>query len=106
MVYHGQIISNIELQTIRENVGELVSLNSFTSTTITNLEQKFLVQIKNTFEGGRVLSHIKVNRNITNLKPFADISLLSQFIDEKEVLFMARSVFKINSANPFDAIHV
>ena len=33
LVYHGQIISNIELQTIRENVGQLISLNSFTSTT-------------------------------------------------------------------------
>ena len=27
-------------------------------------------------------------------------------MDEKEVLFMTRSVFKINSANPFDSIHV
>ena len=64
-----------------------------------------MVQVKNTFQGGRVLSHIKVNRNITNPKPFADISRLSQFIDEKEVLFMAGSIFKINSATPSDSIH-
>ena len=47
-----------------------------------------------------------MNRNITNLKPFADISLLSQFMDEKEVLSMTKSVFKINSVSPFDSIHV
>ena len=34
LVYHGQIISNIELQSIRENIGQLISLNSFTSTII------------------------------------------------------------------------
>ena len=27
-------------------------------------------------------------------------------MDEKEVLFMARSIFKINSASPLDSIHV
>ena len=57
-------------------------------------------------KGARVLSHIQVNRNITNPKPFADISCLSQFIDEKEVLFMAGSIFKKYSATPSDSIHM
>ena len=56
-------------------------------------------------KGGFVLSHIQFNRNGTNPKPFADISHLSQFIDEKEVLFMAGSIFKINSETPSDSIH-
>ena len=34
LIYHGQIISNVGLQSVRENVGRLISLNSFTSTTI------------------------------------------------------------------------
>lgn len=32
-IYRGQIISPVELQTIRDNVGQLISLNSFISTT-------------------------------------------------------------------------
>ena len=44
LVYRGQIISNIGLQAIRENVGQLISLNSFASTTI----NKYIAEISST----------------------------------------------------------
>ena len=47
--------------------------------------------------GERIFFHIKVNKNTINPKPFADISTRSQFAEEKEVLFMAGSIFEIKN---------
>ena len=104
LVYRGQIISNIELQAIRENIGQFISLNSFISTTINKHIAEIFSTSGNTFDGEYVLFHIKINKNVNNPKPFADISHLSQFIDEKEVLFMAGSIFKINNVTSSDSI--
>ncbi|CAF2385909.1 unnamed protein product [Rotaria sp. Silwood2] len=60
----------------------------------------------NASEGKHVIFHIKINKNITNPKPFADISHLSQSVDEKEVLFVARSIFEIKNTTFSDSMHM
>ncbi|CAF3341436.1 unnamed protein product [Rotaria socialis] len=104
--YRGQIISLIELENIKQNIGQLISLNSFISTTINEQIAEAFSSSGNIFEGEQVLFHIKVNKNRTNSKPFADISHLSQFIDEKEILFMAGSIFEIKAVTFSDSIHM
>ena len=96
LAYRGQIISSMELQTIRENIGQLISLNSFISTTVEE-ETAQGFSLSGDPSGERVFFRIKVNTTITNPKPFADISLRSQYANEREVLFMAGSIFQINS---------
>jgi tetratricopeptide (TPR) repeat protein len=105
LVYRGQTISSIELQTIRDNIGQLISLNSFISTTIEE-QTATGFSLSGDPSGERVFFHIKVNKTTTNPKPFADISLLSQFADEKEVLFMAGSIFEIKSTTFSDSFNM
>ena len=105
IVYRGQTISILELQTIRENIDQLISLNSFISTTVD--EQTAMgFGLSGDPTGERVLFHIRINKNIINPKPFADISRFSQFADEKEVLFMAGSIFEIKNATYSELINM
>lgn len=106
IVYRGQIISSIELQIIKDNIGQLISLNSFIST---SLEEEVAIGFSSMGDpsGERVLFRIfKVNKNITNSKPFVDISIHSQFTDEKVVLFMAGSIFEIKSVHLSDDMNI
>ena len=96
LVFRGQILCSNELETIRENIGQFISLNSFISTTIEEqTAQGFSLSGDST--GERVFFRIQVKTTISNPKPFADISLRSQFTNENEVLFMAGSIFQIQS---------
>jgi tetratricopeptide (TPR) repeat protein len=105
IVYRGQTISSIELQIIKENIGQLISLNSFISTSIEE-QTATGFSLCGDPSGERAFFHIQVNKTIVNPKPFADISTHSQFADEKEVLFMAGSIFEIKTVTFSDSINM
>ena len=97
-VYRGQLISKAELE--RFEVDELVSMNSFFSTTFEQTYATFLLPEQD-LEGDltSVLFEITINEYSSSTKPFANISEKSAFPDEQEVLFMAGSIFRITKIN-------
>ncbi len=97
-VYRGQVLSNDELNNLRNSVGDFISINSFFSTT-TNRHQAvgFLNSSDISDDLHRVLFEINANPRVVTTKPFADISSYSEFTHESEVLFMIGSIFRIGN---------
>ncbi|CAF4627222.1 unnamed protein product [Rotaria sp. Silwood2] len=95
----------MELQIIRENIGQLIFLNSFISTSL-EYEMATAFSLSGDPSGEHILFHITVDKTIINPKPFADISTVSQFVEEKEVLFMAGSIFEIKNVTFCESSHV
>ncbi|CAF1234402.1 unnamed protein product [Rotaria sordida] len=96
-VYRGQLMWNKELNTLKHSIGELISINSFLSTSLDRqLAYKFLLESKDL---ERVLFEIEVDPQLPDIKPFAEISSLSFYPREKEVLFMLGSIFRLVNMN-------
>lgn len=97
-VYRGQIISSDELNMLKECLGQFISVNSFFSTSIDEtralLYSNHALSLSNL---ERVMFEIDADPGMITTKPFADISRYSEYPDEKEVLFMLGSVFRLDS---------
>ncbi|CAF0947859.1 unnamed protein product [Adineta steineri] len=97
-VYRSQMISNNELETLKQNCGKFISINSFFSTSFD--EQKALSFLKDSDDTENleaILFQIDADPNMAITKPFADITKFSEFKDEAEVLFMLGSIFRLDS---------
>ncbi|CAF3118066.1 unnamed protein product [Rotaria socialis] len=94
-VYRGQSLSKYELKRLQQSVGKLVSINSLLSTT--RYRDVTEVYVGNTDGLEKVLFIIYVNPLIDGIKPFADITFLSDFPQEGEILFILGSIFQIES---------
>lgn len=104
-VYRTQLMTNNELNVLKNSIGELMSTNSFLSTSFDIKEALSFLNKSNIDENlQRVLFIIDANPNIINAKPFANISKHSDFTDEQEVLFMLGSIFQINQIH-YDENH-
>ncbi|CAF1612118.1 unnamed protein product, partial [Didymodactylos carnosus] len=95
-VYRGQRMSSDELHRVKSNIGELISMNSFLSTSL-NREQArgFIVcdsEIDHNYQ--TVLFEIEITHSPIT-KPYANITEHSYFDSEEEVLFMIGSIFRI-----------
>jgi len=95
-VYRGQVMSIDELNTLQQSIDNLISINSFFSTS-TNHQKAvgFLNSSEITSDLCRILFVIDADPRLVKSKPFADISSLSDFSDECEVLFMVGSIFRL-----------
>ncbi|CAF3741635.1 unnamed protein product [Rotaria sp. Silwood1] len=95
-VYRGQILSNDELKNLRKSIGELISINSFFSTT-TSRQQAigFLASSDKSDDLHRVLFEIDADPRMGVTRPFANISSYSDSGYESEVLFMIGSIFRL-----------
>lgn len=105
-VYRGQLISKLELEHFK--IGELISMNSFFSTTLERAHATFLLPDESP-EGEltSVIFEININEYLSSTKPFANITTKSAFPDESEVLFMAGSIFRITDTDlKIDSISV
>jgi hypothetical protein len=100
-VYHGQQMTSDDFVKLKANVGKLISINSFLSTSIDQ-------QVALIYAGDRtihstmksVLFQIKINVKETSntyQHPFADISEFSHFKEEQEVLFSLAAMFRVES---------
>jgi tetratricopeptide (TPR) repeat protein len=93
-VYRGQIMSKSELESFE--IDQLVSMNSFFSTTLERAHALFLLPNQSLQEDLMpVLFKININRDLSSTKPFANITEKSAFPDESEILFMAGSIFRM-----------
>ena len=95
-VFRGQVMSIDELNTLRQSINNFISINSFFSTS-TNPHQalSFLNSSIITNDLCRILFVIHADPRLVKSKPFADISSLSYFSNEREVLFMIGSIFRL-----------
>lgn len=86
-------MSNDELENLRKSEGELISMNSFLSTSLDRgLAYDFLLA---STDLERVLFKIDANPDLRGIKPFAHITELSYYPKEEEVLFMLGSIFRL-----------
>jgi tetratricopeptide (TPR) repeat protein len=96
-VYRGQLMSLEELDRLKSNTGHFISINTLFSTSLQRSVALVYADNPNTdTTKAFVLFEIEVNTRLKRVKPFANISNLSQFgTGEDEVLFMIGSVFRI-----------
>ncbi|CAF0820684.1 unnamed protein product [Didymodactylos carnosus] len=95
-VYRGQAILNEELNLLRQNVGEFISMNAFLSTSSKKATAvQFVNRVSTTPELSRILYQFNIDTRFPNTKPYADIKHLSYFGNEDEVLIALGSIFKI-----------
>ena len=98
-LYRGQHMMMDDFEKLRDNIGKLISTNSFLSTSSCS-------EVAMIYAGSdvshptmySVLFQITIDINASskeNQHPFADISAYSQFTDEQEVLFSLGAMFRI-----------
>ncbi|CAF1186827.1 unnamed protein product [Didymodactylos carnosus] len=96
-VYRGQAVSTEEMNKLRCGEGQLISFNSFLSTSLNKDEAlMFARQIVSSDTLHRVFFEIKVDTRLET-RAFADISDMSYFHSEQEVLFTLGSVFRLEN---------
>ena len=94
-VYRGQSLSKNELKALQQSVGTVISINSFLSTTLYRaVADIYIGEAADDLE--KVLFKINFDPSIDGIKPFADVTLLSQYPQEGEILFMLGSIFRID----------
>lgn len=97
-VYRAQLISSNELEMMKQGIGHYLSMNSFLSTSIDRQLALFLLGDSNTSSDSlRVLFEIDLDPQVVGSKPFADITSLSYFNEENEVLIMLGSIFRVEN---------
>ncbi len=95
-VYRAQQMSKEEVEILRKSIGEYISMNSFLSTSINRDEaHSFLFSSDSSDDIEQVFFKIDADPRLENTKPFSNITRLSYFQNEKEVLFMIGSIFRL-----------
>ncbi|CAF2741158.1 unnamed protein product [Rotaria sp. Silwood2] len=97
VVYRGQSMRMPEFDQIKNNIGFIISINTFFSTTKNHEVAKFFLGSTTTdSEFVSVIFEIEVHlTHHATKRPFASIEHLSQFPEEEEILFSVGSVFRI-----------
>ena len=100
-VYHGQQLIEEDLTRLVANVGQLISVNSFFSTSL-DRKVAMIYAGEHTVQANMkpVLFQVRIplqERSNTYQHPFADISTISQFQEEQEVLFALAAMFLVES---------
>jgi tetratricopeptide (TPR) repeat protein len=91
-------MSTEEVQVLKNSIGQLISMNSFLSTSVDRrLALSFLYSSTLLSNTQRVLLEIDADPQLEDVKPFANITSLSYFPGEDEVLLMLGSIFRIAS---------
>jgi len=99
-VYRSQLMAKEEIHSLKKNIGQFISVNSFLSTTIQRETALFFMGEGNPEDDlQRVLFEIDADPHVVCTKPFADITSHSDFPIETEVLFMLGSIFRLNNVS-------
>ena len=102
-VFRGQLMSRDELNSLREHVGQYISINAFfSSSTDYNVANVFSGYDAPSDNMERVLFEIDADPSVVTTQPFANISSYGNFPHELEVLFMVSSIFQITDINYHD----
>ena len=93
-------MSRDELNTLREHVGQYISINAFfSSSTDYNVANVFSGYDAPPDNMESVLFEIDADPSVVTTQPFANISSYGNFPHELEVLFMVSSIFQITDIN-------
>ena len=100
-VYRGQLLSSEALEKLKNSLGEFISMNSFVSASLDRQLALFYIADAN-FSSNleRVLFDIEADPRLDAVKPFANITSISYFCKEKEVLFTVGAIFQIMDIHP------
>lgn len=99
-VYRSQVMPTEEIRNLKQHINQLISVNSFFSTTTERETALFLLGSSSSrIDLERVLFEIDADPKIITTKPFADITEQSYFPSESEVLFMLGSIFRLRHIN-------
>jgi len=94
-VYRGQTMSKKELETLQRSIHQMISINSFFSTSVDCEKAKSFLNVPSISNDLHlVLFVIEAYPYVNTTKPFADISSYSAY-NEGEVLFMVGCVFRL-----------
>ncbi|CAF1077751.1 unnamed protein product [Adineta steineri] len=95
-VYRAQLMTNNEIEMMQNSLGEFISINSFFSTSFNyDKAREFFLKTDNLNEYKRVCFVIDADPTIENVNAFGDISRVSFYPGEREVLFMIGSIFRL-----------
>jgi hypothetical protein len=99
----------IELEKLHKNVGNLISMNSFLSTT-NDVQAAVFFSGDDSLDNPKievsVLYQITVDTSVPHSIPFAEIDYLSVYEHEDEVLFSMASVFRIDAVEQYGKLWV
>ena len=95
-VYRGQLIAKDELEVLKKSKNQFISINSFLSASVDRqVAYVFVSGFTSSTDIQAVLFEISIDSQLANKKPFANITSLSCFPSEEEVLFMPGSIYRI-----------
>lgn len=96
-VFRGQVISTDELSRMKKSIGEFISINSFFSA---SKNRKYAIdftkQAQSSKDVQQILYDIQIDVHLST-KPFADVTHLSYYKTEKEIIFMLGTIFRITN---------
>ena len=94
-VYRSQLMSKNELDVLEKSIGQFISTNSFLSTSLDRQKSLSFVSFEHN-DLCHVLFEIDVEPYLSDeTKLFANISSQSEFKNEKEILFMVATIFRV-----------
>ena len=91
----GQIMSNEEIQILKNNAGGFILISSFLSAGSRQQIQSYFSQIDYSNDLQRVLFEIEADPRLENIKPFSNITTQSFYTNEEQILFMFGSMFRL-----------
>lgn len=101
-LYRGQAMNRIEVNHLKASIGEIVSMNSFLSTSkdrdvALGLALASIDGRSDIDELNAVLFEIEADPTLAIHTPFADISQQSQYRNEEEYLFHLNTLFRVTA---------
>ncbi|CAF3848626.1 unnamed protein product, partial [Rotaria sp. Silwood1] len=98
-VYRGQIIENDELELMKKSIGEFVSMNSFVSASRDRSTALDFARLTPKTDGVKqIIFEIEIDPR-SQTKAFADVTKITYFQKEDEVLIMLGALFRIEKIN-------
>ncbi|CAF1640867.1 unnamed protein product, partial [Didymodactylos carnosus] len=100
LLYRGQRMPNHELWNLKTNCGQIISINTFLSTTKDkDVALMFAGENNHSNDGYQhVLFTIEIDVHSTD-KSFAELTDRSAFKDEEEILLMCGTIFKVTEVH-------
>ncbi|CAF1051884.1 unnamed protein product [Didymodactylos carnosus] len=103
-VYRGQLMTLKELSRLKRHIGGYILIKTFFSAT--TLSQVALIYSGNgsqrpLYESVLYVIDLDISDRTLLKQPFANIALLSQILDENEILFPLQTIFKIISVKKY-----
>ncbi|UJR24415.1 hypothetical protein I4U23_005791 [Adineta vaga] len=108
-LYRGQRMKMNELKKLQENVGKLISMNSFLSTTNNVQAAVFFAGdglLEDPTSEVSVIYQITIDLCVAHSIPFSKIDYQSIYEDEEEVLFSMASVFQIDTIEQYGSLWI